>query len=213
MSLPPQKRRIGRPSLGQQEQMETRRQIIETAKALFSEQGIESVSMRKIAAKAGFSQRLPYLYFENKQSILRYIWEDFFVALFSECHSAIAGVKGSVKRLDVFLRAYVCYWFAHPDQYELVFLGKDQIGGTGDQYYVEEFGVVGRYDVLADLVKACIDDGEFKLGDAELYGQVLISSLHGILHGLIVVSEYPWKPKNELVDMTLDVIFRGMKAE
>ena len=67
------KRHIGRPSLDQKAQEKMRRQIIETAKTLFAEEGIDAVSMRKIAAKSGFSQRLPYVYFKNKQAILRYV--------------------------------------------------------------------------------------------------------------------------------------------
>ncbi len=204
------KKRVGRPSLSPGEQMQTRRKIIEVAKSLFAEEGIDSVSMRKIAAKAGFSQRLPYLYFENKHAILRYIWEDFFIALFKECHQSLKGIEGSHERLDTFLRGYVNYWFKHQDQYELVFLRKDQIGGPDDQYYVEEFGVVGRYDILRDLIQACIEDGTIKKGDPTLLGQILLCSLHGVLHCLIVVNEFPWKSKQELVDTTIQTLFKGL---
>ncbi len=206
------KKRVGRPSLGLEQQEKTRRMIIDTAKALFADEGIESVSMRKIAAKAGFSQRLPYLYFENKHAILRYIWEGFFAALFEDCHRSLEGVKGAQNRLEAFLRAYVNYWFRHQDQYELVFLNKDQIGGANDQYYVEEFGVVGRYDIIRDLVQACMDEGTIKPGDPILIGQMLICCVQGILHCLIVVGEFPWKPKEELVDTTLQALFAGLKS-
>lgn len=205
------KRRVGRPSLDHGAQQKIRRKIIETAKALFAENGIEAVSMRKIAAKAGFSQRLPYSYFENKHAILRYVWEDFFVALFSDCNKALRNVEGAHDRLEVFLRAYVEYWFSHQDQYELVFLGKDQIGGPNDQYYVEEFGVIGRYDIIRELVQACMAENTIKKGDPVLYGQALLTSLHGLLHCLITVNEYPWEPKEKLIDTTLEFLFAGMK--
>jgi len=207
-----QKRRVGRPNLDKDAQQKTRRQIIETAKALFAEEGIEAVSMRKIAAKAGFSQRLPYLYFENKHAILRYIWEDFFTALFKKCDEALKDVEGARDRLEVFLRTYVEYWFDNQSQYELVFLNKDQIGGPDDQYYVEEFGIVGRYDILKNLVQACIEEGTIKSGDPTLYGQTMLCSLHGLLHCLITINEYPWKQREELVDTTLGVLFAGLKT-
>ncbi len=211
MEKPQMQKRMGRPPIDLKSQEKTRRQIIETAKTLFSEQGIDAVSMRKIAAKSGFSQRLPYLYFKNKQEILRYIWEDFFICLFEECHSSITGVVGAKKRLETFLRAYVNYWFEHPDQYELVFLNKDQIGGADDKYYVDEFGVVGRYDIFTNLVQSCMDEGEIKQATPDLYVQTMLCSLHGLLHCLITISEYPWQPKQDLIDNTIQTLFGGMR--
>lgn len=204
------KRHIGRPSLDQKAQEKMRRQIIETAKTLFAEEGIDAVSMRKIAAKSGFSQRLPYLYFKNKQAILRYVWEDFFTDLFEECHYSITGVCGARPRLERFLRTYIDYWLKHPEQYELVFLNKDQIGGPDDTFYVEKFGVAGRYQAFESLVQSCIDEGVIRDADPVLIAQTLVCSVHGLLHCLITVGEYPWKPRQDLVDSTLEVLFSGL---
>lgn len=51
--------------------------ILETAKKLFQESGMDSVSMREIAREAGMAIATVYQYFPNKQSIVRQIWENY----------------------------------------------------------------------------------------------------------------------------------------
>ena len=49
---------------------ETRRQILETALALFRERGFEETTIRDIAARAGLSLGAAYYYFKSKEAIV-----------------------------------------------------------------------------------------------------------------------------------------------
>jgi AcrR family transcriptional regulator len=49
---------------------ETRRQILETALALFRDRGFEETTIRDIAAKAGLSLGAAYYYFKSKEAIV-----------------------------------------------------------------------------------------------------------------------------------------------
>src|SRR5262245_49656248 len=49
---------------------ETRRQILETALALFREEGFERTTMRDIAKRAGLSLGAAYYYFKSKEAIV-----------------------------------------------------------------------------------------------------------------------------------------------
>lgn len=49
---------------------ETRRQILDTALALFREQGFEATTMRHISAQAGLSLGAAYYYFKSKEAIV-----------------------------------------------------------------------------------------------------------------------------------------------
>ena len=57
---------------GKQEQRseETKRKILESAAALFSERGYDAVTMREIARKAGCSHTTIYIYFADKEALL-----------------------------------------------------------------------------------------------------------------------------------------------
>ena len=49
---------------------ETRRQILDTALALFRERGFEATTMRDIAGRAGLSLGAAYYYFRSKEDIV-----------------------------------------------------------------------------------------------------------------------------------------------
>src|SRR5438045_4240773 len=49
---------------------ETRRQILETALALFRERGFEETTIRDIAGRAGLSLGAAYYYFRSKEAII-----------------------------------------------------------------------------------------------------------------------------------------------
>ena len=49
---------------------ETRRQILETALALFRERGLDATTMRDIAAGAGLALGAAYYYFKGKEAIV-----------------------------------------------------------------------------------------------------------------------------------------------
>src|SRR5919108_3965039 len=49
---------------------QTRRQIIETALALFRERGFEETTIRDIAGRAGLSLGAAYYYFKSKEAIV-----------------------------------------------------------------------------------------------------------------------------------------------
>ena len=116
------------------EQVESiRRSIVDAARTLFAQHGIEGVSMRTIAAAAGHTPRMPYRYFIGKEDILRAIWHDVLSAAFDACDRAAADASTARGRLEAYVRAYARYWLDHPDQFELVFLRKDAIVGPDDR--------------------------------------------------------------------------------
>lgn len=201
--------RRGRPSLTEEDVARQRRRIITAARKLFLRNGIQGVSMRAVAAEAGCSPRLLYQSFAHKEAILRYVWEDFFVELFEQCEAAQACYGTPIEQLRAFLKAYADYWIAHPDRFELVFLVKDQIGGPDDRYYLDQFGVVGRFDALRRVVENCRDEATGTPPSADVITQIIVSGLNGLLHGKIAISEYPWSPFEVLFEAWLDMTLSG----
>jgi len=53
-----------------------RRQLLETALALFSERGVAGASMRELAKRAGVNVAATYHYFDSKRALLRAVFEE-----------------------------------------------------------------------------------------------------------------------------------------
>src|SRR5437773_10081091 len=67
---------MGRPTLTERRKAQTRREIAETALALFAREGYDGVSAEAIAEEAGVSLRTFYRYFTGKDAVLSPIVTD-----------------------------------------------------------------------------------------------------------------------------------------
>jgi AcrR family transcriptional regulator len=104
------------------EEVETVKQkILETALDLMCEDGFDSLSMRKLAARIGMTAANIYNYYGNKDELYLVIQTNGFnmlVSLFAE----IAGLHcGPDEKIRKMMRAYVNFGTGKPDYYEIMF--------------------------------------------------------------------------------------------
>ncbi len=196
----------GRPRRSVDLEQAVRQRVIEAARGLFAREGFEAVSMRRIAAVAGCSTMGLYGYFRSKNDILRYIWEDFFVELFTAIETA-ARRGTAAQRLRRACLAYVDYWCDQPERYRMVYLNQDQ-AEPGEQLYVETSAILERFDLFRRLVEAAQAEGSAHPGDPQLQGEALLCSLLGLCHSLVTIPEYPWKPRARLLDAVLGQVLK-----
>jgi AcrR family transcriptional regulator len=88
--------------------------ILDSARKVLTEQGINKLSLRKIAAETGCAAPSIYYYFKNKQEIVAGLWEE--VAPDLEQKMAMASDKGQV---------YVEFWQSRPDDFRLFITNAD----------------------------------------------------------------------------------------
>lgn len=196
----------GRPRRSPDQEAEVRGRVTEIAALLFREEGLEALSMRRIAREAGVSVMSLYDYFRSKNEIIRSIWERFFSRCFERVDAAVAECGGKPRqRLEAACAAYTAYWLAHPDEYRAVFMIEDRVESQ-EKYYVEASNIVDRYAVFGRLL------GELpgiSGGDSERLrtrSVALICALNGICHMLVTVSEHSWPPPAQLLEQVLRMV-------
>lgn len=82
--------------------------ILESARKVLTEQGINKLSLRKIAAETGCAAPSIYYYFKNKQEIVAGLWEEVVPMLEQSMNSAS----------DKF-QVYTDFWLSRPDDFRL----------------------------------------------------------------------------------------------
>ncbi|MGJ8687560.1 MAG: TetR/AcrR family transcriptional regulator, partial [Spongiibacteraceae bacterium] len=95
--------------------------LLEEATALLKEQGIEGLSLRRLAERAGVSRTAPYHHFKDKNALL--------CALATQAFSQMDQLLGQVQLdgsdteqlLRNTVRAYLRFATANPELYELMF--------------------------------------------------------------------------------------------
>lgn len=101
-----------------------RRALIEETAKLASREGVESVSLRRVAAAARVSPAAPYHHFKNKSDLLAAVAEEGFKRLHAAmtraagAGAAEAGVEGRLRRLG---RAYVRFAVRFPHFFRVMF--------------------------------------------------------------------------------------------
>lgn len=196
---------------------ERRTQIIEAAKALFGEGGIEQVSMRNIARRVGITQAAIYQHFQDKDAILFSIAEDFFTLLIEGSLKTAQEVADPVQRLRRSMHNYVASGLEHPEEYRLVFMthapGLRRQGGhrpvPGETPPIQPSKGRIAYGHMQDQVRELVASGLIRKGDPEVMAEAIWAAGHGIVALLITHVDFPWS-RETLAETQINMLFEGL---
>jgi len=95
--------------------------LLEAAAAIIKEQGVESLSMRKLADKVGVSRTAPYHHFKDKNALLCALAE----RGFNQQEKMLAALKKQDHPTEQLFKEYVCaymdYALEHSEIYDLMY--------------------------------------------------------------------------------------------
>ena len=194
----------------EREKENLRQAILDAAREMFADEGYANVSMRKIANKIDYSPTTIYLYFKDKNDLLRQICEETFAKLGQKLDSIGRKHGKSVDGLREGLRAYVEFGLKHPKHYEVTFmlpLAKDL-----DEAEYKFDGSLGKkaFDYLRSSVADCMEGGEIENGDIDLISQTLWAGIHGVTSLLIAHRGFPFVNKKTLVNSVIETMLKGL---
>lgn len=99
-----------------------RRVLIDAAREILKTDGIEGLSLRKLADRAQVSRTAPYHYFSDKTQLLCAIAQDGFVNWHTMAKAVFEREDLSPKqKYASFIRAYIGYAADNPEMYEMMF--------------------------------------------------------------------------------------------
>jgi AcrR family transcriptional regulator len=153
-----------------------RKALIAIAIDLLAEDGVQALSLRKIAQKAGVSHNAPYMHFADKEAVLVAIAEEGFRLLAVDVDSAISQVGGNTReQLIAASQAYVRFAIGHPDRVQVMFR---PVEPTKYPSLVETSQA--SLNRLFELVKYGQENGELNSGDTQAMTKAIWAMAHGI---------------------------------
>jgi AcrR family transcriptional regulator len=190
-----------------------RGEILDAAKRLFLTEGYEHATIRKIAAAVGVSAATLYLYFPDKDAILRAIAESTFERLLERLEASQRAPGSDLDRLRAGLSAYVAFGLAHPDEYRLTFLAK-MMGPSGPgrpAAACEEVEAADRsFEILVRGIAVLMETGVFKPADPILAGEAVWASIHGLTALLLDQCDHLESPPEALIARVLEIQLAGL---
>jgi AcrR family transcriptional regulator len=99
-----------------------RQKVLDASLALIEEGGLDRLSMREVARKAGVSHQAPYHYFSDREAILAALAGEGFSRLgHSLMRAAGQGASTPVKAVEAMGRAYVEFALRNPAYFQAMF--------------------------------------------------------------------------------------------
>lgn len=190
-----------------------RQEILQVASELFSKEGYEQVTMRRIAERVEYTQGAIYFHFKDKADILEAICRDTFADLTTHFEEVIAAHADPLERLVACSRAFITFCRQHPHHYRVVFMGPATRDGRDTAEVIGELGAQ-CFDHFCMLFTDCVAAGKFRpVPDAEVAGHAWWACVVGTTKFLVVHEHADWVKQDAVMEQTLEMLVRSLAAD
>lgn len=198
----------------EREKKELRDKILEAARELFTSDGVEATTMRRIAERIEYSPTAIYSHFADKEALLQELCLHDFQSLAGK-FAALEKLNDPLKRLRRLGQAYADFAVTYPEAYRFMFMTRRP--ANADAGALSGNPLTDPYALLLGVVQECIAAGAFKphLKDAQLLAQTMWAGLHGVVALFLDQCHHPhatWAPFDKRVKMMLDVLVEWVAA-
>ena len=133
----------------------TRQSILDAAVGLLTSEGIQGLTMDRVATEAGVAKGTLYVYFENKEQILEAAVDACFNPLVREGSALLNGDLAPDRKLEAFSLCHLRFFDEHRDLIRVLFYDREKVHSErtrfNDDRYWTSVQQVG--DVLNEGVK------------------------------------------------------------
>jgi len=198
--------------LSKREQLreERRRQILDSALAVFSQKGFHASNVSDVAAHAGVSQGTIYWYFESKEELFDAAIMSFFEGFGAQMMSALQGGETASEKLRTIARS-MDEFVVNAQQVFGAFLGywascQDRQGAA--QFWTD---LLHQYtEGMVAIVEQGIHNGEFREVDAEALVWAMAAAYDGLAAYLMFIPDIDVRRVSRVF---VDTLLSGLEAE
>lgn len=194
----------------EREREKQRELILQAAAEIFAKEGIDKLSIRKIADKIEYSPAIVYHYFKDKEDILNHLLKKGYQKVVSSLSSVETPPDQPEQRLRESMRKYIEAALQMPDEYLAVQLNKSPfiLEYTAFLYKgasAEKPALAMLTQCLKDIFRSQnVDDAEI-----ELTAQIIAAATLGLAVKLIFERELDEEQKNKLIEHHINCMIHG----
>jgi AcrR family transcriptional regulator len=188
----------------------TKASILVAARELFLTEGVEAVSMRRIAQKVGVTATAIYRHFENKAALLDAVADRGFDALI-QYFATVPEDPETVAYLRGLAQVYFRFAIDHPEDYRFIFV----IQRSNARRFPEDFRArrSASFDLAVAAIEEGIQRGEIRAEDPVELALSVWAHVHGMV-GLFQAGRFDHDASgfSRILDRSLTRLFDGIKA-
>lgn len=190
---------------------EIRKKILSVARDIISKEGIQGLSIRKIASAIDYSPAIIYHYFKDKNEIVETVVSEGYRRILHSIGSVQMNEKEPEKEIKEAFVDYIKAALASPEEY-MAFMLSDHPSVLKKTSVLEE-GISKKsktMQLLYNNIQRGISQGRYAPHDPELTAQIIWTSTFGLLVKLIIEKDISQERVNRLIDHHFNVLFKGI---
>jgi AcrR family transcriptional regulator len=181
-----------------------KRQILDIAEEIIAVEGVERVTMRRIAASVDYAPTVLYRLFGSKADLMEHLIARGYEGVRRRYADARLGNEGRpLATLRAILEVYVGYALDHPNHYRMWFDtgvasrvdGRMRMNHGRLEYVV--------FEAWCEAIAACQVEGLFVGREPVEIFQVLWARVHGLISLRLQHPDFPWLPLEQHLDEVL----------
>ncbi len=180
---------------------------------ILSEKGVDALTLRETARRAGVSHSAPYRHFKSKEELLGRVAAEGFQLLTALLQKAIEAGAGSFREeLRLSGRAYVDFALSHPEHLKVMFSASRLDFGLECIHGIEDLDAFSR---IIGVFQRALDKGEIETGQPpQALALMVWAQVHGLSH-ILIENQIPpgaFSPESlfSLIDEHADLMCRGL---
>lgn len=189
--------------------------LIQAGLEILANQGIQKLSLRKVAKSAGVSEAAPYRHFKHKESLLAAIAEQGFIQLAERLQDIEEAFAEDARTLfHRSCRTYIDFAKEHPDSMRIMFSFRQSDVAT--EYPDLQEAADEAFSYLIDMVEYCQQEGWARSGHPLPLALATWSSIHGIsmllIDGCISPDLFKKTTEEAMIDNTITMTLAALQT-
>jgi TetR/AcrR family fatty acid metabolism transcriptional regulator len=183
--------------------------LMSAAVRVLSREGAERLTMDDVAMEAGVAKGTLYVYFKNKQDLLKELVETATAPMVEELTSILNGNNPARDRLCDMTQRHLSYFDEHRDFFRIFVHDRMTSIQRLKRYRNNRYQTF--VNAIAKVLQTGIDQGEFRSFDPYKVASMWTESNIAMIH-LRLLSENPGPPENDAA-LICEVLLRGIFTE
>jgi AcrR family transcriptional regulator len=189
-----------------------RRALLEAAAALVAERGVEGLTLREVARRAGVSHAAPYHHFADLSDMVTALAAEGLSRLRDEQRAIAARPGPAPERIRALGRAYVRFALDDPSRFRLIW--RPELRGDAGPTAVDEAGAES-YAPLVRAIAAGQAAGELVEGETADLALGAWAAVHGLamllVDGPLRSQVSDWSEAESRADAVVTVVLDGLR--
>ncbi len=152
--------------------------FLEAAKDMIQREGVESVSVRKVADVAGYSYATLYNYFEDLNHLLWEVKKIMIEDLMRDMREKVSFPLNEKEDIKTMFKEYIQYYLTHPNTFKFFYFYEVR----QPKRNIEEADNGQDFSAMwGETFKSFVKSGGLQEGEVEAVAKTLIYAIHGML--------------------------------